>query len=207
MCWNLASYSNHQRRKSRSMAYGAALDGRVNGKLVLQSTQVPILAEAPLTASRQKNVLPCRLPQYFSPHAWSGLLAYMHEGGWHELCRSEIARGCEQKNRGQGGKAQKNMGCEVSRPLLNTTLGFCLTVIRATKALSKKAHPQKFPWTILRRRILQHHRRNSRVRGTGERGWRNRCLGVDSPVKGRSAERYLLLSACEIVLMGRLNSK
>ena len=127
----------------------------------------------------------------------------MREAGMNYVAQESLGGA----NRRTEGKAQKNMGCEVSRPLLCSTLGFCLTVIRATKALSRKAYPQKFPWTILRRRILQHHRRNSRVRGTGERGWRNRCLGVDSPVKRRSAERYLLLSACEIVLMGRLNSK
>ena len=52
----------------------------INGKLVLQSTRVPILAEAPLTASRQKKRAARSLPLYIV-RPMHGLLAYMHEGG------------------------------------------------------------------------------------------------------------------------------
>lgn len=161
----------------------------------MQSTQVPILAEAPLTASRQKT---CSLPHFFSPvcaRPPDELLAYMHEpGSRDELCRAEIARG--QGRQRQGGA--ENMGCEVSRSLMCSTLKYSLT-LKGYKACYKgilhscRKHDLLTDMDCIKKAHIAPSSPKLRQPVPSHCvAWRNRSLGADSPVEEGPRDTTLL---------------
>ena len=140
----------------------------------------------------------CSLPHFFSPvcaRPPDELLAYMHEpGSRDELCRAEIARG--QGRQRQGGA--ENMGCEVSRSLMCSTLKYSLT-LKGYKACYKgilhscRKHDLLTDMDCIKKAHIAPSSPKLRQPVPSHCvAWRNRSLGADSPVEEGPRDTTLL---------------